>query len=281
MSRRRGAGLVVLAAVLWGSTGSAQELGAADASPLTVGAIRLAIGGLGLVLIAAATGGIRFPRQLPTAHVVAMILGIAVYQLSFFAAVRTAGVALGTVVAIGSAPVLTGALVWVMTGRHPGLRWLQATVLAFVGVVLIGSPTGVSLAGIGLATLAGASYATYAVAAERLVAVMPARGAMAVGFGGGAVLLSPLLFIDDLTWATTAAGSAAALWLGLAATAGAYLLFGRGLQLIPVAFAATLSLAEPATAFLLGIGLLGERPDTPAYVGCALVMAALAWIGLE
>lgn len=280
MRRFQGVALVVMAAVLWGTTGTAQEIGAADASPLTVGALRLAMGGLALVVIAVATRSLSLPRPLPSRHITAMVIGIAMYQVSFFAAVRTAGVALGTVVAIGSAPVMTGALVWAMSGRRPGTRWLQATSLAITGVVLIGSPDTVSVLGVLLALLAGASYATYAVAAEHLVSIMPARGAMAIGFGGGAVLVSPLLFTGDVAWAASRPGFGAALWLGLVATAGAYLLFGRGLQTVPVATVATLSLAEPATAFSLGVAVLGERPPATAWVGAALIVMSLTWVAM-
>ncbi len=148
-------------------------------------------------------------------------------------------------------------------------------------MVLIGSPDDVSVIGILLALIAGTSYATYAIAAEHLVSVMPARGAMAIGFGGGAVLMSPLLFTGDPTWATSGTGLGAVLWLGLVATAGAYLLFGRGLQIVPVATAATLSLAEPATAFSLGVTVLGERPPALAWIGAALVVIALAWVAMS
>jgi drug/metabolite transporter (DMT)-like permease len=44
--------LVLLAAVLFGTTGTAQALGPDGTSPLTVGASRIAIGGAALVAIA-------------------------------------------------------------------------------------------------------------------------------------------------------------------------------------------------------------------------------------
>lgn len=268
----------MLAAVLWGSTGTAQELGAPGASPLSVGAVRLAVGAVALVGIATLTDGFRGVRSIPLRWAVAMAIGVALYQASFFAAVRTTGVALGTVVAIGSAPPLTGLLVWMLTGRIPDRRWVVATVVAIAGVVFISTPDVVTVRGVMLALAAGASYAVYAVAAERLVAVVAASTAMAIGFGGGALVLSPLLIWADLTWVRTGAGTLTALWLGLAATALAYVLFGSGLVSIPVATVATLSLAEPLTAFVLGVAVLGERPDALGWFGAALVLAALGWM---
>ena len=276
MHPRHGIALVLAAAVLWGSTGTAQELGAPDASTLGVGAVRLVLGAAALMVIAAAGGGFRPTARIPPVPVVAMALGIALYQVTFFAAVRRSGVALGTLVAIGSAPLLTGMIVWLLTRRRPSRTWMVSTFGAIAGVTLISDPSGVDLIGVVLALGAGASYATYAVAAERLVKVMPATGAMALGFGGGALLMIPVLWSADLSWLASRSGAVAALWLGLATTALAYVLFGTGLRSTPVATVATLSLAEPVTAFVLGVTVVGERPTTLGWVGAAVVMLALA-----
>jgi DME family drug/metabolite transporter len=276
MHPRHGIALVLAAAVLWGSTGTAQELGAPDASTRGVGAVRLVLGAAALTVIAAVGGGFRPTARIPPVPVVAMALGIALYQVTFFAAVRRSGVALGTVVAIGSAPLLTGMIVWLLTRRRPSRRWMVSTFGAIAGVTLISDPAGVDLIGVVLALGAGASYATYAVAAERLVKVVPATGAMALGFGGGALLMIPVLWSTDLSWLASRSGAVAALWLGLATTALAYVLFGTGLRSTPVATVATLSLAEPVTAFVLGVTVVGERPTTLGWVGAAVVMLALA-----
>jgi drug/metabolite transporter, DME family len=65
------------------------------------------------------------------------------------------------------------------------------------------------------------------------------------------------------------------LHLGPIATAAARVLFARGLALIPVATAVTLSLAEPLTAALLGVVVLGERLTVPALTGIGLIFAGL------
>ena len=51
-----------------------------------------------------------------------------------------------------------------------------------------------------------------------------------------------------------------ALWLGAVPTALAYILFASGLRHLPANEVATLTLAEPVTAALLGAVVLGERP---------------------
>jgi DME family drug/metabolite transporter len=69
-----------------------------------------------------------------------------------------------------------------------------------------------------------------------------------------------------------------ALHLGLLATAAAYALFSRGLSQVPVATAVTLSLAEPLTAGLLGVFLLGERLTAWALLGIVLLLSGLILI---
>ena len=62
---------------------------------------------------------------------------VATYQLSFFAAVADTGVAVGTIVALGSAPALAGAIEWAVERRAPERAWAMATALACAGVAML------------------------------------------------------------------------------------------------------------------------------------------------
>ncbi|HDH03427.1 MAG TPA: EamA family transporter, partial [Actinobacteria bacterium] len=64
-------------------------------------------------------------------------------------------------------------------------------------------------------------------------------------------------------------------WLGVMATAIAYLLLAAGLARTGVNRATTLSLGEPLTATVLGLVVLGERPPAVALLGALLIAAAL------
>src|SRR3954465_15511779 len=96
---------VLLAALCFGTTGTAQALGPAGLSPAGVGAARILVGG---ALLVAVSGLAPLPRLRPGALLVAAA-GVAAYQLCFFAAVADTGVAVGTIVALGSAPATAGA----------------------------------------------------------------------------------------------------------------------------------------------------------------------------
>jgi drug/metabolite transporter, DME family len=276
---RGGAGLVLAAAVLWGTTGTARALAPAAASPLSVGAVRIAVGGAALVVVARLLGGLRRGAGWPVGPVVAGAAAVAGYQLAFFSAVARTGVAVGTMVAIGVAPPLAGLLAWVTRGERPGHRWYGATALAVAGgglLAVAGQAVRFSPAGMALALAAGAAYAVVAVAAKQLLAGHGQVEVMAVLFAGGALLLLPVAALLPLGWLATPRGALAALHLGLLATAAAYVLFAAGLGRVSVATAATMSLAEPLVAATLGVLVLGERLTLAGLAGATLLIAGLA-----
>lgn len=291
-----GAIFVLLGAAAWGSTGTAAHFAPSAASPASVGAARIALGGLLLLCIALATAGSR--RAVagllaggPVSLAVLLLAAAAIagYQVCFFTAVRDTGVAIGTVVAIGSAPVFTGALSMLSGGSRPGRRWVVATASAVAGcTVLIASghpsgagaagtgPAGASPAGVSLALAAGLCYAIYAVAAARLISAgTPETAVMGLLFGAAAVLLSPLLAASSPGWLLTGRGLAVTAYLGIVTTVLAYLCYGRGLRTVPAPVAVTLGLAEPVVAAILGLVVLAEQLTATAVLGLVLVGLAL------
>jgi DME family drug/metabolite transporter len=294
MDRFRPELLIVAAAVLWGTTGTAQDLGDVQAAPVVVGVARIALGGALLALVALVTSRTGPTHQHPGTRgvresgapwaVVAGIVAVAGYQACFFAAVERAGVALGTLVAIGSGPVFTGIVALVASGERPVPRWYPATGLAVVGCALLLAPGGDSTldgAGLGLALGAGLSYAVYTVAAKALLSRgVPGPTVMATFFLGGAVLLAPALLVADTDGLTTGKGIAMVFWLGVATTAVSYVFFSAGLHRLQSSTVATLSLTEPLTAALLGVVVLGERPGLLAAVGALVLLSGLLVISL-
>lgn len=279
-----GVWLILMAAVLWGTTGTSQALAPAGASPMTVGALRLAAGGLALLAVALVRGGLRGAGRWPLVATLCAGGFVASYQLTFFAAVKSTGVAVGTMVAIGSSPMLAGILAFVFRGERPGRRWMAATVLAIAGCILLvmagGGGISVNPLGVLLALGAGASYAAYTLAIKTLLNGRSPDAVMAVVFCVGALILSPLLVGADIAWLADPRGALVILHLGVIATAAAYLLFARGLETVPVASAVTLTLAEPLTAAILGVVVVGERLTPTALCGIALLFGGLALLAV-
>jgi DME family drug/metabolite transporter len=274
---------VVGASVLWGTAGTAGMLVSADSVALA--AARLVIGGTVLALFAG-----RGIRKAITPGLLTAAVAVAAYQLCFFAAVARTGVAIGTVVAIGSGPVFTGLLSWLVHGERPSSRWAPATTAAICGCAALivggavagsgGGPAVVAggglVSGVLLALLGGLLYAFYAVSAARSIrGGTPSGAVMGVLFGGAGVVMLPVLLWRGVGWLGEPHGLVAALYLGLGATGLSYFLYGRGLRTTPVATAATLALTEPAVAALLGLVVLGERLAPISVAGLILLALSL------
>lgn len=292
---------VLAAAMLFGTTGTSQALGPDGTTPLSIGVMRMVIGGTGLAALAFLLAArharrnplaaMRTPRDLspsrggirPLSLMVLTGACLAIYQPLFFLGTERNGVAVGTVVALGSAPILAGLLEWAITRRMPSATWMGATALATLGVVLLGfggtagATGGTDPVGLLGSVGAGASFAVIANAQRRLLdegwdpfTVVGAMGA------SSAILCAFALPFVDVSWLGTTAGVVMALWLGLATISIAYVLFTWGLSGLTAATAATLTLGEPLTASILGIAVLGERLSALAIVGLAVLAAGLA-----
>jgi DME family drug/metabolite transporter len=277
--------LVLAAAVLWGSTGTARALWAEHADPSSVGAARVVVGGVALGVVAWRLRWLDRPSlaRAPGA-LTGAVLTIAAYQPLFFGGVARTGVAVGTVVGIGSAPVFAGALGVVVRGERPAAAWYAATALAVAGTVLLlgrGATHDVDGIGVLMAVGAGASYSAYVACTKAAIdAGGRPEAVAAITFAGAALVLAPVAVAgaDDLA---DGQGLLAVAHLGLVTLAVAYVLFTRGLAGVGVGTAGTLTLAEPATAALLALAVLGERVSTTTFVGLALVGTGLAVAALS
>lgn len=274
-----GALLVLTASVLWGTTGTAQTLAPPGVSPIAVGTARMVFGGVALVLVALLKGGWRGGPRWPVRPTLLATAGVAGYQLLFFAGVARTGVAVGTIVGIGSSPILAGLLTWLIWRQWPGRRWLAATGLAILGcalLILAGSGgVRVDVLGMLLAMGAGLAYAVFTMASKVLLADRPAHVVTAVVFGLGVLLMLPLWLYLDMSWLAEPRGLLVGLHLGIVTMAVAYLLFTQGLRQVSAATAVSLTLAEPLTAGLLGIFVVGEQLAPIAWLGIGLLFAGL------
>lgn len=284
-SHRGRAVLVVIGAgLLFGTTGTASVLADTGATPLAVAAARLVIGSLGLVLVASSQHGLdtltRLWRRRDTWF---MGFGVAGYMAMFFVAVATGGVAIASLVSISLSPFFTSVIARSFGRPWPGRIWLASTVMAISGVVLLGMPSGMRddgdrMLGAIFAALASAAYALYTVYGSRFISrAHHSTDVLAASFAVGALLLLPAIALDP-HWIATPRGIALALWLGLASTTTAYVMFGYGLTHLAPAVVATLVLSEPVVATLLGVGLLGEPMPLRGWIGCVLIAVGLVLV---
>jgi len=260
---------------MWGTNGTARELLADDAPPVAVGAVRLAIGGL--LLLAWRRPSLRGWPVLPLAVAVG---AMAVYQPLFFSGIDRAGVAIGTVVGIGTSPIAGGLLGRVVRGERLDGRWWTATALGLAGAGLLaaagdGGDGDDVTAGLALAAGAGVAYALYVAASASLLDRRRPDDVAAMVLGLAGVVLVPVALGSELGWVGDPGGAALAAWLAVVTVAVAYPLLARGLDVVGVGATATLTLAEPATAAVLGIAVVGERLPAAGWAGLVLVAAGV------
>ncbi len=279
---------VLAAAVLWGTTGTAAAL-APGVGSLAVGAAAMGVGGL---LQAGSAGRVMRAHRAGLAAqwrtLALSAAAVAVYPLAFYTSMRLAGVAVGTVVSIGSAP-MAAALVERVVDRQPlSRRWAVGATVGVLGVLALalahpdaGGPTaGTSgtrpLLGIALGLLAGLTYALYSWGAARVMRRgLPSRPVMGTVFGAGGVLLLPVLLLTGAPIVADWSNFAAVAYLATVPMFLGYVLFGRGLAAVPASTATTLSLLEPAVAAVIAVLVLHERLPALGWLGMAIVLGGL------
>ncbi|QTD40421.1 DMT family transporter [Sporosarcina sp. Te-1] len=277
MSQRIAFIIVLLGAMLWGTTGTAQTFMPQTVHPLAVGASRLAVGGFSLLILMVGMRKINF-HTWPWKATLLAALAMAIFQYCFFTSIRLTGIAIGTVVAIGSAPMFSGIVEWLFLKRRPTKVWLMATSLAIIGCILLFSNKEgmvVNPIGVTLSLCAGLLFAFYTLFNKSVLERADAIPSVAVIFSVSAVMLMPFLFLFETEGLLSASGISTVLYLGLATTSVAYILFSTGLRHIPSSSAVTLSLGEPLTAAILSVLVVGERLDVVSWSGVVLLVGGI------
>jgi drug/metabolite transporter, DME family len=278
---------VLVAALLWGTTGTAAAM-APGVGPLAIGAAAMGIGGL---LQAAAASRIMFTHRggLTAQWRTVMVSAgaVAVFPLAFYSSMRLAGVAVGTVVSIGSAPPAAAVIERIVDHQPLSRGWAAGTTVGLSGVLAItlahrqtGPATTTATAqpvlGIALGLLAGFTYAIYSWGAARVMRCgLPSRPVMGAVFGLGGILLLPVLALTGGPIITSGSNLAVAAYLAVVPMFLGYVLFGCGLATIAASIATTVSLLEPAVAALIAVIVLGEHLPPIGWLGLGLLFASL------
>jgi DME family drug/metabolite transporter len=286
VNRGRLAGLLAISAtsLLWGTTGTAATF-APGVGPLAIGAAALGIGGL--LQAAIAIPALRRARPGLRQHLVVVITGaiaVAIYPLAFYSSMHAAGVAVGSVVSLASAPLASGVLERLVDRRALSRWWMLAASLGVLGSALLcaskldgDTGSGAStVVGIGLGLVAGSTYALYSWASHRLMNSGVSRAAsMGAVFGGGGLLLMPVLVITGAPLLATPQAFSVGAYMALVPMFLGYLLFGFGLTKVSASTATTVTLTEPAVATLLAVLVVGERLETLGWTGLVVIAVVL------
>lgn len=286
-----GLGAVLIAAILWGTTGTAAAM-APQVSPIAIGAAAMGFGGLLQAFMA--RNKICQQRQALKQHWPLLLAGgisVLIYPLAFYASMRLAGVTIGTVISIGSAPLCSVLIERIFEKNSISKRWLIGIIIALSGITLLclAESHGASVSnnnqnaflGILLGTVAGLTYAAYSWTSRRLMQKgIAAAAAMGATFGIGGLMLLPVLLLSGsaflLSWQNFSVG----LYMALIPMFLGYICFGYGLARIKASLAITITLIEPVVAAFLAVLMLGERLPTIGWIGVLLILASLIFVTL-
>lgn len=273
---RRATIAVAMAAALFATTGTAAELGPDSLSPGAAGTWRAMIGGLGLLMWMRLRHG-RLPvGSVDWRWVLAGGVAVAGYQLTFFDAVARTGVAVGTLVTIGTGPVVAGVIDAAIARRTPTLRWILGAAAGLAGVGLLTAGTvDVDVTGVVLALIAGTTFPVYGLAAQRLMRRVAPDVAIGTVFVAGTLLLVPLAVRTAPEAFATLGSLLTVSYLGVFTLCVAYILWGLGLERLTLGVVVVVTLLEPAIAALLGVAVLGEPVSVGLVIGIGLVGAGV------
>ncbi|MFD5149271.1 DMT family transporter [Streptomyces sp. NPDC058401] len=284
---------LVIAGTAWGTAGAAASLLflASDLGPLALSFWRCA-GGLAVLLAVLAVrrrprGALAGAGAVRARASVGSLIGtgllFTLFQSAYFAAVRETGLAVATVVTLGSGPVLIalGARYWM--GERLGRGGILAVggALAGLAVLVLGSGGGeVRPLGVGWALLSAAGYGAMTLRA-RLLGRRGTGGDPLVttvwSVGVGAVCLLPFALVEGLVPHT--AEPARVLWLlaymATVPTALAYALYFSGAAAVRAATVSVIMLIEPVGAAAIAVLVLGERLTAPVVLGTVLLLTAV------
>jgi DME family drug/metabolite transporter len=276
--KSKGLWLVAFAATSWGVGGfvAAVLFTSSGLGPVAVSFWRF-VGGLALLAMLRPFRG--SPWRAGLRRVLVTGFGFAIYQTAYYAAIPYAGLALATVVTLGTGPILIAVGSWLFLRERLGLLCASLILVSLVGLVLLVHPSGpsVSPTGVALCLLSAAGYAAVTLLRRASRSTDDPLDAALGGFLVGAVLVLPVALAEGLlptsgSWDGTAGLLA---YLAVFPTALAYVAFFSGLRSVSATTASMVALVEPVAAAALGVAILHEHLSMSGYAGGVLLLLAV------
>lgn len=269
-----------IAAVLFGLTGIFGELIVASPTAITAGRASFAV--VALALFIRQQGGGLLQGLQPRHAAVLLSAGamLAVHWITFFVAVKVAGVAIATL-GFASFPAFIALCECIFFKEKVSRREWLVLLLVTTGLLLV-TPSfsfqDEATLGLGWAVLSGLSFALFTLINRRAAEHMPAHQVACWENLVVAVLTLPFAFTglaqtDALSW----------LWialLGVFCTALSHYLLVASLTVLKARSAGIIIALEPIYAILFAALLFAQYPSMRAVAGGALMIGAIVWSSL-
>jgi len=277
---------VVLLMVVWGSTFVITKAAAREIPPLTLAGLRFLIATAVLLPIAAARGGLKqLPRPLPLATLTSMAFtGIALFTIAFNYALIHGSASQGALI-YACIPAAIALAARLFLGETLSSRRIAGVLLSVGGVALVawagdqGADSPRPLLGALWMLGAVLAFAAYTVLAKRLADVDQVVVTTCISVIGAAVLL-PLAAVEllDVPWPSPSpAAWFGLLFLGVVASAIAFIVYGRALRELDASLVGALSNLDPIVGVLTAVLFLGETLHGGQIAGAVIALAGM-WL---
>ncbi|MFG2503597.1 DMT family transporter [Streptomyces sp. NPDC048441] len=300
LSVGRGLFYLIVAGTAWGTAGAAAALvfGASDMGPVSLSFWRCAGGfvllfavrlvrSLGSCRRSSSYAAVSVPLRRRLPRIVATGVALAVFQTAYFASVESTGLAVGTVVTMGSGPVLIALGARLTMGERLGRGGAVAVVGALAGLVVLvlgGGGASVRPLGVMWGLLSAAAYAAMTLLTRwwGRDGGADASDTTVWSFAVVSVCLLPLAAVEGLVphSADPARMGLYLLYIVVIPTAVAYALYFAGAAVIRSATVSVITLLEPLSAAVIAVVLLGEELTVSTVVGMLLMLAAVTGLAV-
>jgi drug/metabolite transporter (DMT)-like permease len=246
--------------------------------PITLGALRLVLAGLALVTALWLRGSLRRPegRLLPLAG--ALLAGTLVAQ---FVGTELSTASEGALLTT-TTPLFIVPLAWAFLRERPTATTIVGIAVGMAGVALaVGGGVAFERSAWGptLLLLSALGWAGYTIASAPIARREGPLHAVTWATVIAAPILVLLAVVEIDRWDAAAFTHPPTLgaiaYLGLAASAGAWYLWNRGVAGLPAAVAGTFFFVQPVVGGLLARSVLGERLDVWFWLGGLLILAGV------
>lgn len=270
---------LVLLAALWGSSFLFMRIAAPQFGPVLLVAVRVGIAALMLVTLLAVRGHV---RALWGHWRVLLVLGVANTALPFalYAWAMLSIAASFAAVTNATAPLFAALIGWLWLRDKLSLAASMGLAVGFAGVVVLVWPRlsgagDVSIWAVAACFGATLSYGWSANYTKRRLAGVDALVIAAGSQLYATLALLPLAIIGLPAESPSADAWFAALFLGVACTGFAYILYFRLLVRVGPARAVGVAYLVPVFGMLWGSALLDERITSTMMLACAIILAGI------
>ncbi|KWV98484.1 carboxylate/amino acid/amine transporter [Escherichia fergusonii] len=290
-SSRKGMLNVLIAAVLWGSSGVCAQyiMEQSQMSSQFLTMTRLIFAGFILLTLSFVNGDKVF-SVLQNRHdalrlLIFSIVGALTVQLTFLLTIEKSNAATATVLQFLSPTIIVA---WFAIARkaRPGILVLTAIFTSLIGTFLLvthGDPTSLSISPAALfwgiaSAFAAAFYTTYPSTLIARYGTLPIVG-WSMLLGG--LILLPFYARQGTHFMVNGSLILAFFYLVVIGTAVTFSLYLKGAQLIGGPKASILSCAEPLSSAFLSLLLLGITFTVPDWLGTLLILSSVILISMD